>query len=513
MNFRTIYHLFLYFIVAITISNAAMTVENVRYIEPVNSILTQREGLKNILDYMHENPDLFPQEKIKKPRLLSQTERETIVQTWASFIEYVIALEAMVESSSKFYAFKTEHRRQAFYIHLAAFSTLYRYSMNFIDIVELDPGLDALLNEANPALGLTKGSYKDFKLHYLNAAIAARFAALDILRKTAKSDAPNILQSGIDEDRKEIWQYGKGQGLELTAINAGKVVKETAYSALFPVQKGVANWAGNIRVKRSGVALISDKQIHEMSLLFEPGDILLERREWYLTNVGIPGFWPHAALYIGTAKERQHYFDDEAVGKWVKSNGVDSGDFEQLLQKTNATAYKKSLEPDHYKQESGDATRVIEAIANGVVFTSLEHSAAADSIAALRPRLSKLEVAKAILKAFKYAGRPYDYNFDFLTDNSMVCSELVYKSYQPDENQKGLNLPLRSMAGKLIMPANEIARLYANQFGTEQQQMDLILFLDGDEYSKKSIKSTDEAFRKSWHRPKWHIIVTKAKNQ
>ena len=117
------------------------------------------------------------------------------------------------------------------------------------------------------------------------------------------------------------------------------------------------------------------------------------------------------------------------------------------------------------------------------------------------------------MKSFLYAGRPYDYNFDFITDNQLVCSELIYKSYQADADQQGLDLPLRSVAGRILMPANEIAQLYSENFGTAQQQMDLVLFLDGDEYAKRAIEATDATFRESWTRPKWHIIVTKADSE
>ncbi len=35
----------------------------------------------------------------------------------------------------------------------------------------------------------------------------------------------------------------------------------------------------------------------------EPGDIIVARQNWYLSNIGLPGFWPHAELYVGTPEE------------------------------------------------------------------------------------------------------------------------------------------------------------------------------------------------------------------
>jgi hypothetical protein len=52
---------------------------------------------------------------------------------------------------------------------------------------------------------------------------------------------------------------------------------------------------------------------------------------------------------------------------------------------------------------------VLEAMSEGVLFTSLEHSAAADALAVLRPQLSAVERAAAFVRAFGYAGRPCDY--------------------------------------------------------------------------------------------------------
>ena len=208
--------------------------------------------------------------------------------------------------------------------------------------------------------------------------------------------------------------------------------------------------------------------------MLEPGDILLVRREGYLSNIGIPGFWPHAVLYVGTPEERRRAFADPEVAAWVQARGQPDGDFEALLARTHPAAHARAVAPD------GDAPRrALEAISEGVVFTTLEHAAGADHVAALRPRLPAVEKAAALLRAFGYAGRPYDFNFDFRTDAALVCSELVYKAYEPGPGRQGLRLPLVEVLGRPVLPPNEIARLFDAELGTPAAQLELVRFLDG----------------------------------
>jgi hypothetical protein len=35
----------------------------------------------------------------------------------------------------------------------------------------------------------------------------------------------------------------------------------------------------------------------------------------------------------------------------------------------------------------------------------------------------------------------------------------------------------------------------------------MVFFLDGQEKEKKAVESTVEELRKSWRRPKWHVVV------
>ncbi|MDR1848748.1 MAG: hypothetical protein LBQ75_01770, partial [Zoogloeaceae bacterium] len=182
--------------------------------------------------------------------------------------------------------------------------------------------------------------------------------------------------------------------------------------------------------------------------------------------------------------------------------GITDG-FETLLQTRYPDAYRASQQPD----EVGDTPRIIEAIGKGVVFTTLEHSAAADSLAVLRPRLSRLEIAQAILKSFAYFGRPYDFDFDFRTDGQLVCTELVFKSYRPENDRQGLDWPLTTVVGRPVVTANNIVRHFDETWQTPAQHLDLIAFFDGNARAGQAEERTLENFRARWRRPKWHILV------
>jgi hypothetical protein len=110
-------------------------------------------------------------------------------------------------------------------------------------------------------------------------------------------------------------------------------------------------------------------------------------------------------------------------------------------------------------------------------------------------------------RAFHYAGRPYDFDFDFLTDSALVCTELVSKAYEWDGELPGLDLPTVEVPGRQVTPANLIARQFDEDYGGAHQQFDLVAFLDGHEAAGNAIPAGLDTFRHSWRRPKWYVLV------
>lgn len=471
----------------------------------MQAVGASRAGMESVLRFMDEHPGVFLAGKPDKDQLPDREQRMVARQTWERFLDHIILLDSLGAMYSEIYKDAKGKKKKAepFRLSYAAFLAEYRFAMDFIERAEKNPAMHVVLNEPMVELGIEKNSYARLKYRFLNVVRGAEFARLNVLYNYYGESGDDSLKSWMNEDIAAIWEAGRGKGPSLTAKNAGRIVADLGFTAWFPVQKGVSKLMGHTKVWRPGQTLITQEQIVELGKELEPGDILLERREWYATNAGIPGFWPHAALYIGSAEERGRYFgDDPEVGVWLSGERAEDGNLDTLLKSRYPEAYEKSR-----ASQEKHLPRVIEAIEGGVSFTTLEHSAAADSLVVLRPRLPKKAKARAIFRSFQYSGRPYDFNFDFRTDSELVCSELIYKAYEKTNGNPGLILPISEVLGRPLMSPNNIAQLFAEEYGSDSPQFDFVYFLDGNEMKKKAFRAHVELFLPSWQRPKWHIWV------
>lgn len=452
-------------------------------------VASYREGLHRAEQLLEQQIETIAQRASNDKWLLNQSERDVFRAIWQNIIEYYIALDIVAQRHQE-----TLFEGGDFAGFQLSYSLLliqYASALRIIREFEKHPEIGVVLNEVLPDSPLPEGSYDKFKFKYLNIVIATRFTAAMATYHLTNAAKQSRLSAVIAEDEETILSFGKGRGESMTLANGLRILNQSGQKFLFPIQAEVAEWMGDTKVLRNNKNLISAEQIAALGGMLEPGDILLERREWYLSNVGLPGFWSHAALYIGTAGERKRYFGDDSL--------------EHSLQQRYPVAYQASQKKDNHAA----TYRILEAISEGVGFSTLEHSASADSVVVLRPRLSKSEKARALLRAFSYVGRPYDFNFDFQTDRELVCTELVYKAYQPEPGYKGLDIPLQRVLGRLALPANALAKLYDEEADSEDRKFEMVHFLDGSEYEQRAVVSSSTAFRGSWRRQKWHVLVSR----
>ena len=123
---------------------------------------------------------------------------------------------------------------------------------------------------------------------------------------------------------------------------------------------------------------------------------------------------------------------------------------------------------------------IIEALSEGVVFNSLEHSiGGADAAAVLRPRLSEAEIKEAICQAFGHAAKPYDFEFDFTSRDKLVCTEVVFRAY--GANTGPIHFPVKQILGRQTMPAVELVRKVKEESDADTAELEFIAFIDSDE--------------------------------
>ncbi|MFN7139867.1 MAG: YiiX/YebB-like N1pC/P60 family cysteine hydrolase, partial [Limisphaerales bacterium] len=204
-----------------------------------------------------------------------------------------------------------------------------------------------------------------------------------------------------------------------------------------------------------------------------PGDILIERQNWYLSRAFMPGYWAHAALYVGTTSD-------------LVAMGLDNDPRVQRLW-------------DQFSQRdaAGNEYVILEAVPRGVRMTTLEHClGVADSAAVLRPNIPADKLPEIIAQAFVHVGKPYDFEFDFFSTDKLVCTELLYRSCGLE-----IDLPLVEVMGRKTLPPTEIVRKFVEERGTTNAQLRFVAFLDGEESAGKARFRDEGAFAETIHRP------------
>lgn len=457
----------------------------------VEAIQIQRQGLTNLIRYMDNHADIFNRANASH-ELLNLQQKQTVTDVWLQYLDYMTALSELSDSSRDYLSLYGEARAERKQEHALAFYAHYRFGLEFIHRIKSDKELVKWLNSDVNDADLPENFFNRFTRAFLSDWATDEY---DLFHRSFRYSSTSPLAEDLAIEQLAVATIHRTSMLAHDSVD---YLNRTVYRTWYPVQKYVARGMGKVKVWRINNTLITPEQALRFSRDFEPGDFFFTRKEWRLTNVGIPGFWTHSALYIGTPTERAHFFDTPEVNQWLLELGYSS--FEDML---NATSEGYASHPG---QDYLGAIRVLEVLDAGAIFNSIETSLDADGAAVFRPRLSKLEKAKAIRNAFHYVGRPYDFHFDFDSDSAMLCSELIYKAYEPSRDQVGIDFPLFRSAGKKILTPNDMARWFDETEGSSEQQLDLVMFIDSNEKEGIAFKSTAENFTGTWKRPDWHVF-------
>lgn len=429
---------------------------------------------------------------------LGASERELLREAWFQAFEPILALDEIKSRYRAWYGLDYQHQPR---LHARA------YALSFAGLcAQVDAGLrllaatsgkkllGVLFDEAMPSLGLPSRTWSGLRAH-LGRARDLFFVPIGNewyehwIRPHTSTDAKIArLAEGLESLR------ARAKARVLTPTKTGvenklELLRGELFTRWFPLQKGFAEWAGDTRFAHAERRLIDDASLVAFQKTLEPGDIILERRNWYLSNVGLPGFWPHAALYTGSQAQILR-----ALGEAPEVKAA-FGDLAAHYAKLAPKGWASLGERDH----GGHECSVLEAVSEGVVASSVEHSCGADYVAALRPRVSPLTRARAIGRALTFYGRPYDFNFDFLTDDQVVCSELVVKAYERmNDGDQGLDVPYVELVGRRAVPPTELVRAFRDQRDKPERQLDFVYFLEGRESDRRAVVADADALASTW---------------
>jgi hypothetical protein len=191
-----------------------------------------------------------------------------------------------------------------------------------------------------------------------------------------------------------------GARLKISLKNKLDFLSFLGNSVVYYGSKLFGNVMGSFQ-KRRGKLFENAKFMLKVRARLEPLDILLEKTPFRLTDNFIPGYWGHAAIYIGEQKDLQR------LGIWNHD----------LVQK--------------YKEEILSGRTIVEALRSNVQINSIDHFTDIDDFAIIRLKkeLTDKEKAEHILRALSHIGKRYDFSFDVETGETIVCSELHYRTY------------------------------------------------------------------------------------
>ena len=488
-----------------SIADLPEQVQREKIISDASLLVIIDRKMNNLHNFMEA---YFESIKDEKPSILTHTQRKEIKQIWAQYLDLSIVLQKLIIEYKHADSFKKRDQLDACLISYAAYLLFYSSGLDIIENTANIAPFEILLDEPIPEYGILRGQYTNIKWQIVHIEefyeLAEGYLSYkEMLKKYPIAPANKdgqYLAKLIEERYPLCKQKLESEGISNLVQNILDTFKDKTLDVLFPIQKNFALFMGLTRFTHRKDGFISERQSKKLIQKAKPGDILLERKEWYLSNLGIPGFWTHAALYIGSPGELKSWSNTPEIIEFYQTKDPDCASFSDYLEKQYPEAYSAYI-----AGEDGEYNRIIEGLKEGIVFHSVSKSVGiSDHVACLRPKLTKIDIAQSIEIAFQFWGREYDYTFNMLSDYELTCAELIYKSYESARGKNGLAFDLSKIMRILTLPANNIAAQFDREYDTNPQ-LEFILYFGSDLRKGKAYSKNLKAFRKTHKLLLWNL--------
>lgn len=364
-------------------------------------------------------------------------EEERLIRWFAHLLTARDALwEVLFELSEEVQPVGLEHLelerdRRLFLIGYVAACLVVRLDRLLVEQVALDSICQRKLNEGSLELRVPRKQFTAVweSLSRPNNALRMRAAMKLADRERAKLRAfAGDPELGDLVDRlawlEEPLDPSKSRYLELLLDYGDHALRRwgasTTQKATFGVLESSGRLVAELRDHWSSKR-IAPETVEQLAALLEPGDVLATRHDVAMSNLFLPGYWPHSALYVGKSGDRERLgivVDEEVSRVW-----------------------------------HGDR-RVLEALKDGVHFRPIAETLSVDAVAVLRPRLEPSEIARAIERVAPHQGKMYNFDFDFFRSDRLVCTEVVYRAFDGP-----LDIALRERAGRPTLSAEDLLDL------------------------------------------------------
>ena len=304
-------------------------------------------------------------------------------------------------------------RLRAIGLSLLAAATLYENASLLQTMTASVSGLKELLNQPDPSLGIPSHFWDHIEREYARPEYRKLFAAglqaLETGQARLHRTDPFLTYVVAELDLLNTPSHIREEPLEqrlarvlhhyqAKTVTTGLTgIEETK----FQTSKGFGNLVGAFEF-RKGKLYDQTSWIEFVQQRVRPGDILLEKTPFRITDKFIPGHFGHVAIYVGSEEQ-------------LRNLG--------LLRDASIAKYQPQL---------GEGRSIVEALREGTQINTVSHFLNVDDLAILRPKpgvIPQDDILQAIALAFTHIGKKYDFGFDTNTWDTIVCSELAFQTY------------------------------------------------------------------------------------